>query len=542
MAQIEYRANLSADDIPLLSASQGQTVIVGKFDQDYTLDSNPNNVQRLQKEKQIADAYYAHNVLPTGEGYRSIGFLDKIAGVVGETSFDRIFTLRDINENKSFFSPAGGANFIFDKNRITWQSTNPLVAQENTLVTVAYLSGETYIYYSKVGCFKYDKVLQQLVPVVLTGLVAAQVNGICSANGFMLAWDDLNNVYRSQSASPLNFTPDSSLGSGAGVPEDIRGKIVILLPISNGFIVYTTANAVGATFQQNIRYPFIFKEIEGSSGLISVDHVSWQDNLGEHYFWSKAGLLKVNKSKAMPVFPKITDFLVAKIFEDFDTTTNTFTISKLLSQLNVKVTSVGSKYVVISYGIDQFTHAIIYDLAYKRFGKVKIDHVDCFNYYSPNLSGDLSWDGLQDLTWDDLGLTTWDQLGTQIQTADQPKEIVAFMNNDGSISIINFELTHVTGDVGVLVLGKYQFSRANLLCLDEIAIENIEPGSDFELVLLTSLDGKNTKYTSRPFNDINQGQFRHYQTDKTGKNHSLVAKNTFNISSLQLVFHPTSRA
>lgn len=545
MSQIEYRANLSGDDIPLLSAFQGQTVIVGRFDQDYALDENPNNVQKLQKEKQIAEAYYCHNVVPTGQGYQSIGYTEKIPASLTGTGFDRCYLLRDINENKSFFSPASGKNFIFDRNRITWQSTNPIVGFENALVTVAYLNGETYFFYKKKGCFKYDKTTGTIVAVVLIGLVVANLNGICASSGFLLAWDDNNTIYRSQSASPLDFTPDSALGSGSAIPEDIRGKIVVILPIANGFIVYTSANAVGATFQQNIRYPFIFKEIEGSAGIISPDHVSWQDNLGEHFAWSKIGLLRLNKSKAIAAFPKITDFFTSKIFEDYDSITDTFTITKLDSQVRIRPTTIGSRYLILSYGLTNsptFTHAILYDLAFKRFGKLKIDHVDCFNFAVPNVSGDITWDMLGDLTWDDLGDTTWADLATQIITSETPREIVGFLGLTGQIQIIDFDLARLSGDTGILVLGKYQFSRSNLLALDNIMIENIDQGADFILKLLTSLDGKNTAFISTPYKLTDSGQFQEYQTSKVGKNHSLVCKNTFHVASLELTFHPHGRA
>lgn len=543
MAQIPYRANLAADDFPLLTSLKGQTVIIGKFDQDFELDTGEK--QKLTKEKQIPDAYFVENVIPTGEGYQSIGYTTKVPGLAAASDFNRCFTLRDINENKVFYSPSYGKNYVFDRNlNNIWRSIAPIKSVENAAVTIAYLNGETYIFFQKNGCYRYDKATFTFVSVVLIGLVVANINGICSANGFLLAWDDANVIYRSQANSPLDFTPDPSLGSGAGVPQDIRGKIVTVLPISNGFVVYTTANAVGATFQQNIRYPFVFKEIEGTTGIISADHVSWQDNLGAHFVWSKSGLLRVDKSKAAPIFPKITDFLTAKLFETYNYATDVFTIAKLSNQLTVRVTSIGSKYLVISYGTDPivFSHALIYDFAFKRFGKLKIDHVDCFNFYQPNLGGDITWNMFGDLTWTDLGETTWAQLGVQLQTNEIAKEIVGFLKSDGTISIINFDLTRLTGDNGVVLLGKYQFSRSNLLSLDEIAVENIDQGSDFQVKVLTSYDGKTIGRITTPFKQIDTGQFRNYLCDATGINHSIAFKGTFNIISTELTMHPHGRA
>lgn len=546
MSQIEYRANLASDNIPLLSQLLGRTVIVGKNDQDYELEVNSSS--KLQKEKSIAQAYYVHNVMPTGQGYQSVGYTQKIAPFAPAVmDFTNAYVLRDVDENKSLYSPAAGKNYIWDRNYGVWRSVNPIVGHENALVTVAYLSGETYIFYEKLGCFKYDKVTGTIISVVLIGLVVTNINGICAANGFLLAWDDLNNVYRSQANTPLNFTPDPALGSGVGIPEDIRGKIVILLPITNGFIVYTTANAVAAVFQQNIRYPFIYREIEGSSGILSGDHVSWRDNLGEHYAWTISGLQKVNKSKAVPINPEITDFLIAKIFEDYNYLTDNFEITKLTTQLSVHVTVVGSRYVIISYGITkgQFTHAIVIDLAFKRFGKLRVDHVDCFTYAVPNLSGDITWEMLGDLTWDDLGDTTWADFATQLETQETPKEIIAFLKNNGTVSTVNFDSIH-TGDQAVLVLGKYQFVRERLLVLDNIHVENIEQEyTDFTIKHFISLDGKNTAYKTDPYLAIDTGTYRKYNTIhpyRTGINHTIVAKGTFHLTMLVLDFHLDGRA
>lgn len=536
MAQIPFRANLANDDFPLLSALHGRTVIIGRLDQDFELEVNSSN--KLQKEKQIPQAYYVHNVMPSGQGYQSVGYIEKIPAKSGATDFRGAFVLRDPDENKALFSPAAGKNYVFDRNVNEWASVSPILNAENALVTVAYVEGETYIFYEKIGMFTYNRTTQTLDSVTLTGLDVTQIIGICAANGFLVAWSDDNTVFRSQAGNILDFTPDPALGSGSGIPEDIRGKIVIILPIANGFIIYTTANAVGAVFQQNIRYPFIFREVEGSAGIVSGDHVSWQDNLGEHYVWTIAGLQKINKTKAIPIFPETTDFIVSKIFEDFDSVTKSFTVTKLATQINVHLTVVGARFVVISYGMgtDEFTHAIVHDLAYKRFGKLKINHVDCFTYFVPNLSGEITWEMLGDLSWSDLGDTTWADFSSQVATRETPKEILAFLGKDGQVQVANFDLVH-NGDTGIIILGKYQYIRERLLTMDEIQVENIDQGNNFELFLLSSLNGKTVDNVSTPFLDESTGQYRNYKSHETALNHSIGMAGTFHVNSLLLHFH-----
>ena len=542
MAQHTFAANLSSNEIPLLSSLQAKTVIIGRNDQDFELDVN--NQQKLQKERRIPQVYYCHNVMPTDQGYMSVGYSTKIEGLPSVTDFRGAFVLRDIDENKTLFSPSGGKNYIFDRNIAVWRSIGSLVGKDTALVTVAYLDGETYIFYEKTNCYKYNRTTQTLDVVTLTGLTVANINGICSSNGFLIAWDDTNTVYRSQSIDNLNFTPDPTLGSGSGIPEDIKGKITVILPITNGYIVYTTANAVAATFQQNIRYPFIYKEVEGSAGVYSPDHVSWQDNLGHHYALTTAGLQELNKTRATPVFPETTDFIASKIFETFDVTTKTFTTTKLTKQINVHVTAVGSRFVVISYGTGNiFTHAVVYDLAFKRFGKLKVDHVDCFTYAVPTLSGEITWEMLGELTWDELGDTTWADLGSQVETQEAPKEIIAFLGQDGEVKLVQFDLTR-TDDDAVFICGKYQYTRGRWMALDEILIENIDPDSDYELFVLPSYDGKTPQPAVLPYEvPTSTGYMKHFLCGAvpTGLNQSIGVAGSFHILGLELTFHEHGR-
>lgn len=514
MAQVTYRGNLAADDFPLLSALQGQTVIVGRIDQDFELTIKQG--QRLQKEKQIPQIYYCHNVVPTAQGYQSVGYLDKHPqGPLND--FNDVFVLRDPSENIFLFSPAGGKNYIWDQNIFAglggWVSRNPIAAV-GKLCTVAYLNGETYIFYEKVGCFRYDQATTAMVAVVLTGLVVANINGICAAQGFLLAWDDLNNIYRSQAASPLDFTPDPALGSGAGIPQDLRGKIVCVLPIAGGYIVYTNANAVAGVFQQNIRYPFIYREVAGSAGIKNASQVSWQDNLGDHYALTAIGLQQVDKSKATPIFPEVTDFITARLFEDYDEATDTFLVNQTGLQLDVHITVVGARFVVISYGqtAGQYTHALIHDLAFKRWGKLKVQHSDCFTYTKPNIVGN------PPLVYDF-------------------KDILGFIHWDGSVKTVNFSLDQ-TNNSGVIVLGKFQFLRDRLLEMLEVMVENIDQAYNFSLRILSSLNGKTISSKIKdPTVLENVENFRHYGM-RTGDavNHSIVGVGTFHLTSFELLF------
>jgi hypothetical protein len=86
-----------------------------------------------------------------------------------------------------------------------------------------------------------------------------------------------------------------------------------------------------------------------------------------------------------------------------------------------KLTFIADRYLVISYGISSLTHALVYDAVQKRFGKLKVNHVACFQY-----------DLLTDLV------------------SDIPRKSIAFVSSAGTISVVNFAVAF-TNRSGVLL-------------------------------------------------------------------------------------------
>jgi hypothetical protein len=229
---------------------------------------------------------------------------------------------------------------------------------------------------------------------------------------------------------------------------------------------------------------------------------------GAYYVYTSSGVQLVNLSAAQTVYPLFTDFLAGKLIEDFDESTRLLTTQKLSSPMLKAVTVVTDRYLVLSYGATSLTHAIVYDLQYRRVGKLKIPHTACFDFkYSVP------------------------------EVADSPRDSFGFLQLDGTIKLVNFDVGS-SDRVGVLLLGKYQYARSRLLMLDEIGLENIKQTDSFNLYNLVSLDGKNTAETI-PYLADNHTNYRRYTARSTGKNHSLLAIRAFNLVSIELTFHIT---
>ena len=84
------------------------------------------------------------------------------------------------------------------------------------------------------------------------------------------------------------------------------------------------------------------------------------------------------------------------MYDYWDSYSNTVITSEIVSSLVVgtefptKVTLISNRWLVLSYQVNQqnigFSHALVFDIALKRWGKLKQDHVDCFSFNSPDLT------------------------------------------------------------------------------------------------------------------------------------------------------------
>jgi len=172
-----------------------------------------------------------------------------------------------------------------------------------------------------------------------------------------------------------------------------------------------------------------------------------------------------------------------------------------------KIKFIGSRYIIISYGISGFTHALIYDIGLERLGKLKIDHVDCFEY-------------LKDQT-------------------EVSKENIAFLLDTGKVKTINFYTTSSNSN-GVVILGKLQDTRGRNNTLQGVDVENIESASNLSVTSAVSLDGKTVTKTEGVEKYSAEG-VRKYAFKVSAVNHSLVLIGKFNLNTLFITYNLNGR-
>ena len=535
MTQVYYRANLNDEEFPLVSKFQGKTVIQQSIDQNYQQGSL---FDKTASDRGIPEAYYMHNVMPSIHGYKSVSYVDAIDGVPGVLTFDKVFQVKDFDGNRGLIAIClEGKTYLLSSITRKWKEVTPPNQPATDEVTVANVTGTTFICYANWGIFSVDLINQELDPANIqwdSPLTNASITGISASNNYMLAHDGTT-LYWSSALDVLDFRASQITGAGNGTPTAAVGNIIFLSPVGVGFAVYCQGNIVVASFSGNVQYPWLFKEAPNGSGIADIASVTSSGEDNSNYAWTTAGLLKVTLGGCTTIHPATSDFIGGRIFEDFDTATNTFLVEHLNSNLKVRLAFVASRFLCISYGPTLFKYVLVYDVALKRWGKLKAEHAQLF---------EVSYEVLFSIpTYYDIGLVsyqsyetdTYNSMSVSKNIAPSARHSMAVMTNNGQVRMIVVEFGDTDSDA-VLLLGKYQIFRANTVAIQGFSIESIDSdNTNFNVKVLTSIDGKNTYLTTTPYETVSDSM-RQYDCLAIGQNHSLLIKGAFHITALVLVF------
>lgn len=505
MPLLKHRINLDSAVFPLLSELLGRTVIVRGSDQ-----THPQTFA-TQIASDPPQLYYAHNVLPTPYGYQSIGYDTFIPSTI-YTDFTSVVTLREAATGLTALlgTTKSGKVLISTLAIPAWTeiTLSDSAVTTGLNITLAFVHGITYVYFYKLGCYKYDFTLGQLVRVTLGGLNPLTIRGIVSSNGYMLAFGDGNSVAWSSILDPTDFVPSLITGAGAGQIEGAQGETIAAIAIQGGIIFLNATNATSALYQSNGRYPFMFNTVVGCGGLSDPKFAAYLalDSTAA-YAYTTSGLQAINPKQAEFITPEITEFLSGRRLEDFDESTLALTVTTPANVIKKRLAWIADRYLIVSYGDELLTHAIVIDTLLLRTGKLKIDHVAIFEF------------------------TLYDQ--TVFET---PKKSIGVLKADGSVVVVDTDISSVNSN-GVAILGKYQYVRERLLQLQSVELENINGVGSFNLYNMITLDGKTLQPPVAGYDTGNTGLSKAYKFHATGVNHSLLAKGRFNLISGILSFN-----
>ena len=524
------RLALTAPDFPFLYRDAQRAVIDPRGDVNRvgpgTKESMDWNTPQL---------LFCENVMPISRGFISTQMAAAIGAAGGTTAFDQAIIVRDRKENTTLVVPAKGENWIYDAFAASWKQTLPFNFIHK-LITRAYTQGRSFIMYEKSKLLEYDGDTTELIDrtaelVLPSGFDISEIRGIGGASNYLLLFTDIEILWSSPT-DPLNFDRSLNNGSGFQTPQDVRGAISCILPVSGGAIIYTLRNAVSLTYTNNAAAPFVFRGISNSGGVASYEQVAYDADERYQYVWGSGGLQRINLQSADSVFAEVSDFLTSSWYEEYDYVNHKVVGRSAGGSLSTKLTYVSQRFLVVSYGLTAgaYSYALIFDSALQRWGKVKVEHVDAVTFPYPNVSGDLTYAQLS-MSYAGLGSTTYAELGVAVVSVSPPKNSIAFLKADGTVEILVIDY-RVRSAQGVAVMGQIQHNRRKRTTLHGAELEGVDSSTAPKLFALSSDNGKDVSRVTEFICYEQSELYRRHLGRVVGKNHQLALEGAFQLTGL----------
>jgi len=534
MAQIKFKADLDVAQYPLLFSAAPRTVV-----QDAPDGSSPYNRPPINHPQIM----FAKDVLPTKWGYKSVGYKQLVpAATVANLSFTQEHNVTDPSQNKGLLGVTSDNHiYLLTAASPNWVDVTPVGWGGGDAVTHAIVNGQSYIYLGSYGCYLVNIATVALTVQALTGITAGAILGCTGAVNYLILWDAAGYVYWSSTTNPFDFVPSLITGAGREIPADLNGKIIICIPLNNGFAIYSTRNIVLASFSNNTQYPWIMRNANGSSGIDSYKKVSLGHDLGYHVAATFAGILQVTSQGCTTIVPEVADFLAANIYESYDSVNNAIIINNLPTPLAYRLTIIGARWTILSFGeaaatgvVQQFTDAFVYDSILKKWGKLSATHT-CIFELNTNMEGViLPYNQASEIgqTYAAASPQTYNSTNITLNSPPQVGRIIGLLAADGTISVVTLDYNSINQN-SVLWLGKFQATRDYNLVMEELLVEDVDStNTNFSLLDIPSYNGRDLNTPVIP-TVLEQGdQVRRYGLRSEAQNHIIALLGSFDLSTL----------
>jgi len=549
MGAISYRANLSSAIYPMTIADGGRTVIMPGPDQNFDRRVDP---QGEQKDAGIPQALYMENVMPTVNGYQSVGFWDPDTAMTNPGGGAHIVQVIDLRATETFVGPSFYTFVVRNTPLFCWSdgsftcgpegantvtfSGTAITGGSSGVYSIAVVAGTCYLYFGSTSVKElYTVTISVGGNITLTNITASvtpanffstnDIISFCGTNNYLVAHNNTT-IFHSSTTTPTDFVASLVSGAGEIQPNNSDDALVYIKENLTGFYLYAANNILQAQYTGNSRYPFKFVPVTNSTGLYSGRRWEFfgQVDTGGHYVIEKNKVIKlIQQAEATPIAPEVSDFLAKNPAQAvFDYTTNTFstqTIETSVPSIYVHM----NRYILLSVNGtneagtsgEKYTHVIVFDMHLRRYGRLKLDHTFMFCYWVPN-------------------------------------EIIGFVNKqNNTIKYLSFDIygdqtapyagMTTAAHQGVLVLGKFQYARSRMIQMHEIELEGIQDSAivdppNISCVLLPSLNGKSFNTPVTLTASSTDDGLAVYPAHATAKNHSLAIKGAFSLSTVQLKF------
>lgn len=505
-------------------------------------------IPHLDQERVVPIPIYVDNVVPTAEGITSIGYLAysnvfeldapidyeyykakvfPIYSSVGETGY----IILDISAAKiKVYAPQVGISQVLE------------YASSEIVPSVFFFRDRSWLFHPDLG-LRFINTEFQLEEQALEGINTANLLGMTSAISYLIGYDE-DTIYWSD---PINFaqfdpTPSTSNANFTSV-LGVKGKINLVLAAPKGFVIYTDGNATRAKFTQNVRNPWVFDELKNSSGVANASQVTDYENLGTHFIWSNAGFGVVGDNSVEYPFSNLTELLAGDLIENIEFVQGNTEQEILLAteilrgqRYRTAVNFAANRYVAISYGEydSVFSYVLLYDVHLQRWGRLKVDHVDVFNFIPPKKETDSP---AENFFVDEtqaaevfFGAAAMDFLPKDFDFNFWGKDFAVLLPNGDVWRVTsNYKSDPAIKDIGVLIYGEIALTRGRYSELSEIEISGyIDYEEDHVEVHVRSKD--------TTFETFHQAfldpQLERFVTRSVGRNHEILLRGKFNISTM----------
>lgn len=519
MAQISYRANLSSAIFPLSLSLAGATVVVPGPDNNYDRRVDPEGEQ---KDAGIPQAAYLENVIPTANGYQSVGYEilgPSAPGVTFNANF-KPYRVAVIDGYTYLFGTILGTDIVYrtsDPGLSLWSDATatwsafagfPYIegfGSYNTL-SQAIVRGTHYIYVRNGNAFgSVSGVTLTDLSGSVTGISVADINSITTSNNYLIAILNDGSIAWSSTTTPIDFTVSLVSGAGAITPEAVRGDIVAAHTIPEGFILYTESNSVLARYTGNARYPWKFTELPNSGGHASERLIAAPKDSASHFTINAQGsITQISADGATRIAPEVSTYLrtFSASYDLYNKTTRTFdTTPAHLSAYEIMF--LANRYLIVQFqpsGSSPIAPkcTIFYDILLRRYGRLG---------------------ALPVFFWDD-------------------SSHIYCLTTTGKVCQLEFDIHNDDASVlwdSVLALGKFKYVRSRRLEVDEVIVTGELPS--ITSAILSSINGSlpNTG-TAMVASSSNIEQVV-YPVRAEGDWHIVSILGRFSLSSFEMTFH-----
>jgi len=306
-------------------ADGGRTVIVPGPDQNFDRRVDP---QGEQKDAGIPQALYLENVMPTPNGYQSVGYKTLAAlPAPGPTS------------GGTGSAIVRGSAYLYVASALTGDIRRFLCLFRSQ----ASFSNRDVVAVCIWSCANY------LLVVLKSGLVM---------------WSSLLTI--------TDFTSSLINGAGQIFPNDLNLRVKFVKEAVNGFYMYTESGIVYGQYTGNARYPFKFTPVKDSGGYdFSYQAFGESRSSTQYAIDSTSNVRIISGQQAQLIASDISSFLEkTKKVEELDYIANTFSTGNVTS--TKKLTYLLDKYVLVKYTTGTNSYFLVYDTGLARYGKLKV--------------------------------------------------------------------------------------------------------------------------------------------------------------------------